>query len=590
MTLAFNDYIWRLDPKVDGEELRQILEHFPRLKTLPGAQVLKENQLRTVVYVPSSRGTDGADSADIADIDVEAADRSSGVRQIRGVIAKLYRYRSAAERLRYRFRRTRAEQEWYALGRFRDLELPAAAPLAVGQCHRGTRLEAEGVLLEYLPGCRSLVDALDADRGETENRTSGFLLPGDLSVGQRATIELAARRVRTLHDKGAWHRDLHAGNVLIDQRGGQLFFIDLHSCWFWSRLRRWQRRGGVLDLLYSLSWTLPPEGIDLFLDAYGRDVLFGAATRERVRGRVRKALESRDRKRLESRSKRCFKRSTMFDIANEGATRTYHLRQRPREQLAALWTREPEGAVLKRSSRGWVAEARVGDDDVCVKYRAYTWLQSLRSLAIDHRLRRAYAMGHGLRVRRIATPRVIALHECRQLGCVREAYLVTELIPRAARLDRFLTDEYRGKRLPPGPSSRRKHDLARLLGRFLRGLHDAKISPRDLSPQNLLVTDRWFEEKSRGEGVFPLYLVDLDDVRVVEPVSLGERGKNLVQLGNLPEGHITTMDLLRALRAYAGGDERYWNRRWILELRESLLKEHLRVVMRRSSGLPGKRL
>lgn len=570
MTLTFNDYIWRLDPRADDERLRPILEHFPRLETLPGAEVIKENQLRTVVYVPEGSGSEDA-----------AVEKSRGAKQ--GIIAKLYRYRSASERLRYRFRRTRAEQEWYALGRFRDLELPAAAPLGVGQCHRGGRLEGEGVLLEYLPDCRSLVGALEADREGAANHARGFLLPGELTTGQRATIELAARWVRKLHDRGAWHRDLHAGNVLIDARG-ELYFIDLHSCWFWSRLRRWQRRAGVLDLVYSLSWTVPPEGIDLFLDTYGRELLFGAATRESVRHRVRRELVSRERKRLASRSKRCFKRSTMFDIAKEGATRTYHLRQRPRDALAELWAREPRGTVLKRSSRGWVAEARVGEADVCVKYRAYTWLESLRSLIASHRLRRAYAMGHGLWVRGIASPRVIALHERRQFGCVRDAHLVTELIPRAAGLHRHLMDAYWGKRLSPGPASRAKHGLARRIGRFVRALHEAKISPRDLSPQNLVVTEEPVGETSREEGGSLLHLVDLDDVHVVERVGLPERGKNLVQLGNLSEGHITTTDFLRALRAYAGGDERYWNRRWIHELREALLEEHLRVVLRRSAG------
>jgi tRNA A-37 threonylcarbamoyl transferase component Bud32 len=328
---------------------------------------------------------------------------------------------------------------------------------------------------------------------------------------------------------------------------------------------------------------VPPEGIDLFLDAYGRDVLFGAATRESVWRRLRRELASRERQRLESRSKRCLKRSTLFDVVKEGETRTYHLRARSRKELAALWTRDPRGKLLKRSSRGWVAAAGAAGADVCVKYRAYTWPESLLSLVRAHRLRRAYTAGHALRVRGIASPRVIALHERRPLGCVREAHLVTELIPGATRLDRHLMDEYWGKPRLSGPSSRRKHDLARRIGRFVRALHDAKISAGDLSPQNLLVTAGAAEETPET-GLPPLHLVDLDDVHVAEDVSLRERGRNLVQLGNLPEGHITTVDLLRALRAYAGGDERYWNRRWIHELREALLDEHLRVVVRRAAG------
>ena len=115
----------------------------------------------------------------------------------------------------------------------------------------------------------------------------------------------------------------------------------------------------------------------------------------------------------------------------------------------------------------------------------------------------------------------------------------------------------------------------------MRSLHDARISPHDLSPQNLLVTR---EAPGQERGHVSLYLVDLDDTHVRGDLGLAERGRSLVQLGNLPEGHISTTDLLRALRAYAGGDATLWSRAWIGYLREPLLEEHLRVVVRRAAG------
>ena len=586
MTLSFNDYHWQLDPQADRERLRPILERFPRLEALSGAKILKRNRLRTVFFVPTpARAGDGDGDFDpTTPVPGESVDAAGGRP---GVIAKVYRYPSAWARFCYRLRGTRARQEWFALHRFRELGLPTAAPLGIAKFGRGGRLEAEGLLLEYLVGCRSLVDALRPDREErAAGLTEGeFLATGNLSARQRALIELVARSVRTLHDRGAWHRDLHAGNLLLDSSGEKISFIDLHSCWFWSRLGRWQRRQGVRELLFSLSGTLPPEGMDAFLETYGVDALYGAVSKEALRGRVLRSIEARERTRLRSRSKRCFVSSTRFSVAREWSTRTYHLRELSRQELAALWKRDPPGRVLKRSERGWVSEAESGGRPVCVKYRAYTWLESLRSLVVSHRVRRAYGAGHALAVRKISSPGVIALYERRSMGCVREAHLVTEFIPEALPLDRYLQAEYWGRPALPAGASRYKHELARIVGRFVRDIHDANLYPHDLSPQNILVVQNRAVggEGGRGEdGSAALYIVDLDELQICRRLSRRAREKNLVQVGNLPEGHISTADHLRGLKAYALGEAQYWNAPWIRRLRRSVLDEHLRVLLRRT--------
>ena len=81
-----------------------------------------------------------------------------------------------------------------------------------------------------------------------------------------------------------------------------------------------------------------------------------------------------------------------------------------------------------------------------------------------------------------------------------------------------------------------------------------------------------------------LHLVDLDHLYLWQPLWMRGRCKNLVQVGNLPEGHISTCDLLRGLHAYARGEARFWSHDWMSRLRLQLLDEHLRVILRRRRG------
>ncbi|MBI4602210.1 MAG: hypothetical protein HY721_09640, partial [Planctomycetes bacterium] len=75
-----------------------------------------------------------------------------------------------------------------------------------------------------------------------------------------------------------------------------------------------------------------------------------------------------------------------------------------------------------------------------------------------------------------------------------------------------------------------------------------------------------------------ILLVDLDHLYLWKPLSHRGRLKNLAQAANLPEGHVSTADRLRALKAYAAGDATYRSRPWIRALRARLLREHRRVL------------
>ncbi|HVR73524.1 MAG TPA: lipopolysaccharide kinase InaA family protein [Planctomycetota bacterium] len=557
--LSQNSYHWRIHDAVPPQGLERLLERFPALESVSGVRVLKTNHFRTVFHVPA------------AEVPL-LAELAPG-----GCIAKVYRYTSRWDRIRYRWIRHRAGQEWHALQRFRDLGLPTARPIALVERREGRTLVGGGLVASYLAGTSTLVEALHAileaaDPGGGRGADSG------LPPAAAALLERAGKLVRALHDKGVWHRDLHSGNVLCEP-DGPLHLIDLHTCVFLPRLARWQRRAGFAKLVHSLRLTVPPGGLRLLLEAYGPEGLERGRDVERVERRLFSQVERIHSKRIRSRSKRCFLPSTLFAVERKAGIRLYHQRRLPEGTLEPLWSTDPPRDCLKRSAEGWVAAVRLEGEALCVKHRRYTILEGLQSLFESHRLRRAYAAGHALRVRGIATPRVIALRERRVLGMAREAHLVTEWIEDAAPLDEHVLREYWGKKAT-GAAARRKRILATAVGAYLRTLHDAGFSPHDLAPQNLLVSRRALESaEEKGESGGPLLLLaDLDHIYLWKPLLRRGRLGNLASIGNLPEGHVSTADRLRALHAYAREDSEYRDRGWIAALRARLLEEHLRVL------------
>ncbi len=537
--VVHNGYAWTVAGQAPPT-IGRLFEAFPEIEDLAGARTIKSNHFRTVVHVPSGSET------------------APG----RGLLVKVYRYTGRWDRLRYRWIPHRALKEWTALKRFAELGLPTARAWAVAEERKGGTIVGGGLLVEFLEGTKPLSECVHELFGDPAGHPCGLRV-----------LTAAAQLVRRMHDHGVWHRDLHSGNLLRDS-ADTIFLIDLHTCVFQRRLWRWQRLSGLAKLLHSLRNSIPTEGLHRIVDAYGSDVL-GGSTDEALR-KLLVRVNSIHKVRVKSRSKRCFLPSTQFQVTREPGRITYHLRKIPAAHLEPLLCSEAPGSVIKTSPRGWVARSAAGGVEVCVKFRRLPPLESLQALFESHRLRRAYKGGHALSIRGIATAQVVALSERRVFGLVREAHLITEWLGDAVPLDQYLLNEYWGT-APEPAACRRKHRLAEAVGGFVRKVHDCALYPHDLSPQNLLVRPGRLDSIDTLESQ-ALYLTDLDHLYLWKPLRKEARLKNLTDIANLPEGHISTADRLRGLKFYARGDQRFWGHRFIAELRERILREHLKVL------------
>jgi tRNA A-37 threonylcarbamoyl transferase component Bud32 len=557
-----NGFVWTMAEDASPSHLEALIAAFPDLDAVPGVRMIKRNHFRAVYEVPPGVGGTPATS-----------DSATS-----GFLAKVYRYTSRWDRLRFRLIRARAEQEWVALSRFRELGLATARPVAVAVWRDGERLVGGGLLASFLGGTEALGKRLHRLAQEAGDASAP---PG---VEAAHILTATGQYLRRLHEQGVWHRDLHGGNFLVSEDGEKLYLIDLHTCVFVGKLARWQARRGVIKLLHSLQFSVPREWLRLLLENYGWGRLYLSCAPTQEEARLFLGAERLERTRLRSRAKRCFKPSTRFEVKRSRGVRYYRLRARDgadwaASELESIYRRSSPEEVIKQNATSWVARVPTPTGEpVCVKYRRLSLLESVQALVESHRLRRAYAAGHAFWVHNIPTPQVLALREHRTLGLVREAYLVTEFIPDSLPLDQFLKQEYWGRRAPFGDEARARHRLALRVGNLVRKVHCSGFYPHDFSPQNVLVTRQALVED--GARLTGLQLVDLDHLYLWQPLLRRGRRKNLVQLGNLCEGHVGVSDRLRALRAYCDGvaDSPYCQPDWIRELDRRLLLEHRRVL------------
>ncbi len=563
-------------------------------------RVLKSNRLRTVAVV------------DREALGTQAPETKGSAGGARRWILKVYSYPRLADRLGARLTSGRARREFQALTRLRDMGFPVPRPLSWGEWSRRGLPSGGALVMEEVEDAVELVPELE--RLGAGGETSDDARRRDADAGCRALLVDVARAVRGLHDRGVLHPDLHGGNFLIARGAASpLRLIDFHSCRFPGRVPGSLRRRGLAKIAHSLAGAVGGDDLAWFIAAYvaeeGGEVdrIREAAARgeplddaidpdrrsmvTRLAAGARRHAARLERVRVRSRTKRCLRDTTSFAVSRQAGHRVYRLRRFDVDDALALARPVPGGEVLKVSSRGWVVRATVGEREVVVKHRRYSAVQRLAGLFSRHPLRRAWVAGHGLRVRSLPAPLGLALVERRRFGVVTAAWLIQEAVRPGVPLDRYLIDTFEERVAVRGELARLKFSLAVEAGRLLRELHDAGIAIHDASPQNLLIADgdtvAGAEDDEHEIAMHRaslagrrLWLVDLDDVRATRSLSRRRRLRNLVQAANMPEGHVSTADRMRALRAYDRGERVAMTRETVAALRGDLLEEAMRTIER----------
>ena len=440
--------------------------------------------------------------------------------------AKLRRPTSTWARTRDRWRGPRGPLEGQVLLALAAAGVPVARPLA------WTGDGADVLVLEAVAPAEDLAAWARRPRDRRERN--------DMA-------EAVGRLLRIAHEAGWTDRDLHRGNLLVSPGGPVL--VDPGT-----RLPE-----GPLS---------PPRrvaALGVAAHGLGPDVRAGLAALRAYTGGDRAAARlwfplvvvatrhvARSYRR--GRARRAARTGRHFEVFEPCGPRSRAVRSLDAapaswRELAAAWIgADPPGARPMKAD-GRVAAVRLPDVDaeVVLKRWPATWRDRLRVPRPIRAFRRAYA----LRVRGVACPEPLLA----AAGPGGEGVCVTAFAGPAD--GREVLDLHRATLAREGapapfdalPWAERRAALHRL-GRFLRRLHDAEVTHRDLKAPNLVA---W--RTPRGVS---FALVDLDGARVRRTrVSWRRRARDLARLdASVGSPPVSRADRLRVLDGYYASFER----------------------------------
>lgn len=398
-------------------------------------------------------------------------------------------------------------------------------------------------------------------------------------------IDAVARMIAHAHQNGFEHFDLHAGNVLIDVRGPDLYrplFVDLHNVRIarpvsdakvtrnLAQFNQWFRiHAPVSDRVRFLKRYLHWRDALQSAGAYGRRLQYDLHEIMRLMNRAaathaRALYAKRDRRIL--RSGRYF---TKVQLAGGWRAHVFLECKHPvpgsRSSSLAFtaqqwkdWLRQPLDWVqvkdrrdlIKDSATAVVCRATLPHPSgplpvICKRTTCRNVLKRLQYLFRTSRPMHTWKRGHALLHRQIPTARPLAVLERRQWGLLLDSLLITEHIEHAYDLDTLLTVQMRD--MPPAKQRRLKEQLTESLVRVIHHLESRGFSHRDLKAPNVIV--QWDAALSHPPQIL---LVDLDGVHRLRGCPLRARWNMLARL-NVSLDHcrrVTLSDRIRFLKRY----------------------------------------
>jgi tRNA A-37 threonylcarbamoyl transferase component Bud32 len=424
--------------------------------------------------------------------------------------------------------------------------VPTVEPLAVGETTRGESFLVTRGLDDTQPLNEFLEQTLPA-LPPAERTAVRFLLADTLA-------DLLAR----MHDAGVRHRDLHAGNLLVQWRRAcrpRLYLIDLHAVRLGGPLTWAESCANLVILNRWFSQRSSRADRRRFWQRYVRLRRGWHLSRADERARARE-LEAKTRasslRFWRRRDRRCLETNRYFYTLRGPTGRAWAVRDVPPDLLRRLLAdpdapfAAPAARVLKSSRSSTVVEVELPLGDrprtvICKRFFATKWSDPWLHLVRATPALRSWVNGHRLIERGLPTARPLAVIHRRRCGLTRECYLITEQLPAAMELHRHVVCL---AALDPPARRAKLWPLVEQVARLVRELHARQLAHRDLKAANLLVGPA-------GEGV-ALYLIDLVGLECWRRLPRSRRVQNLSRLHASFHDHpaISRTDKLRFLRAY----------------------------------------
>ncbi len=462
-------------------------------------------------------------------------------------------------------------------------QVPTFEPLALGEPSRASSERDSFLITRALPETRPLHSFL-------ETTLPQWPMQRQTRLRQRLAVALG-RLLAHMHDAGIAHHDLHPGNLLLHldaEDQPELFLIDLHAVRIGAPLAWHARRANLI--LLNRWFSLRSQRTDRL--RFWREYQASPSRKRKRRAELSFANASGSEKiaDLERRTLtsnllmwrkldlRCLRNNRHFRRVCAGSIVGHAVADLPNETLATLLSDPdapfewPNSIVLKRSQSSAVVEFDLpgpnGPRRVIYKRFAVTrWSDPWTAFFRPAPALRSYVMGHGLLLRRLSTPRPLAVWHRYRHGLAHEGYLLTEKVPDALNLRSFLDHLHT---LPAAQCRKRLRRLIDQLAHLVATLHQRRLSNRDLKAANVLVGDL---SALQGGGEASLHFIDLVGVRRLRKLRRARRVQNLARLNTSFLNHpsLTRSDRLRFLRVYMrwGLRGHYGWKRWWRQIAEA---------------------
>ncbi|MFN3531874.1 MAG: lipopolysaccharide kinase InaA family protein [Candidatus Brocadia sp.] len=439
------------------------------------------------------------------------------------------------------FSLSKAQREWNYGHRLLRSQLHTAEPVAVGEKRRFGMLKDCYIISKAIPNSMTVKELLSIIHQS----------PAHVS-GENTFLNDLISYVKTVHDHGIFHGELHAENILVDRDNTTLFYLlDLGRAAFKRQPPLSLRIQELSRLLYSLTDTCTDGEITELINNYASRLL-APNDREIFRKAVLKEIYKINRRLWRSRTRKCLKTNNVFKVATHANYKVITRNEWDVNTLAALIKKHMlsfEGqfdTIVKSSAKTRITRTPLsheGIKSVCIKEYRYpsAWKRFLYSFQSSP-ARRAWVAAHGLMAANFRTPQPIAFFEEKRSGILKKSFIIMEDISACLPCNRYVSEKFSD--CCNKATSGKKRRFISCLAMSFKHLHDSGTYHGDLKANNIMIkelTDTW-----------DFFYLDLDRVSFHKKITIRKKVKNLSQLNASIPHCITYTDRLRFYRAYAG--------------------------------------
>lgn len=456
---------------------------------------------------------------------------------------KQYTTRHYRDAIKSVFSQSKARKEWNKGHEVLNHHMLTAEPVAVGEKRNFGILKDCYIISKAIPNAVPVRELLFA----AQQPSSGY------DPSRKNTImKNLISYVRTIHDCGIDHGELHAENILVDAGDITVFYlIDLGRTKFRRKVTVSRRIQELSRLFCSIMDFCTTDEIIQSINAYSNQTVTASDTLIDT-GNVLNEI-SRVRRRLRySRARRCLNNNALFTYTTLDNYKIHMRNEWEARRLIdlirnhAFSVKENLPGVLKTS--GKIAVTRLPafhetTESVCIKEYKYPSLfkRFLYSFC-NSPARRAWFAAHGLIALNVKTPAPVALLEEKRFGILRKSFIITEEVVASLPCNTYIGETFQN---PYDKAvSRKKRIFLSCLATSFRQLHDSGIYHHDLKANNIMVVEL--------PDTWKFFYLDLDRVCFDKTITLKKKIKNLSQLNASLSHCITYTDRLRFYRAYTG--------------------------------------